>query len=866
MRVESNRLGLEQARGFDTLQQINSLSHTPGVANDMRTIDDIFGQLTISEKDIRQFAREQQLIKTLHYESRPYRHENIEEAHADTFKWIYSALDNNPQRPPTEDSTRFCDWLKSGTGTFWVHGKPGSGKSTMMKFCADSSKTMKALQDWGGSKRVVVAAHYFWSPGTAMQKSLKGLLQALLLDILRQCPQLAPEIFPNRWSETGHDDVNDPAPWSIDALFHGLQSLARHSSVPFKFCFFIDGLDEYDGDQYDLCQLLKELSSSENLKCCISSRPWNVFEDAFSADEEKKLCISDLTYQDIQNYVRSRLGTLPGWKRIYSQDTTSEAFVRTIAQRAQGVFLWVSLVAKSLRKGLINGDNFEDLQRRLDSLPTDLETYFKFNLDKVDPFYHQYMAETLLMTTHAKDPLHLMVYYARELENSDDNYAIRRPTQPDFVMTRPRLAELLESCAQRVNGRCGDLLCFNKPKPNSVDGRHMHTVEFIHRTVYDFILTGPMQDYLGQKTRPEFRPNLSILKARIYILRCAMSAEGSLENFRNMCDMMGQCYEWVDQAMAEDKKTTLSLLDNVLSVPHDLTPRRCGPLRDCWSYDRATRAGRYSRPIDLSAQEVLEGKWRKDLFAHAGGNYVLTMDGTREALLSRLIKEYASVWSTRTFEAAHALLDAGLNPNQEDKSGLTLWERFICSDDFRLRNGDDAIFAKFLRLGASRTCQILWQNEHHYPLVIVFFRVMDEFLWGGHERGICRLIDEFLSEDDCENRRQMRDLFEYLNRNLHKLRPKLGWANGNMVEIWEHLIAKGHELGLESELELLKLPITKRFRPKDAELLVSMIERGRNQAHQSPDAAQHSKRPHDGKDETTRAEKKIRLDTVGDTV
>jgi len=51
-----------------------------------------------------------------------------------------------------------------------------------------------------------------------------------------------------------------------------------------------------------------------------------------------------------------------------------------IVQRADGVFLWVTLVVKSLLENLKSSDQVSDIKDRLDLLPTDLESFFKYVL------------------------------------------------------------------------------------------------------------------------------------------------------------------------------------------------------------------------------------------------------------------------------------------------------------------------------------------------------------------------------------------------------------------------------------------------------------------------------------------------------
>jgi hypothetical protein len=43
----------------------------------------------------------------------------------------------------------------------------------------------------------------------------------------------------------------------------------------------INGLDEFDGDHEELANLFKEITNYPNVKVCLLSRPWVVFEDIF---------------------------------------------------------------------------------------------------------------------------------------------------------------------------------------------------------------------------------------------------------------------------------------------------------------------------------------------------------------------------------------------------------------------------------------------------------------------------------------------------------------------------------------------------------------------------------------------------------
>lgn len=109
----------------------------------------------------------------------------------------------------------------------------------------------------------------------------------------------------------------------------------------------IDGLDEYEGDKDELVDLLRNVTSSlgpdSRLRLCLSSRPWNIFQDAFGNGLNFRL--QDLTYRDISLYVSGSLNSRARVRELerINQNSTSELFDE-IVQKADGVFLWVKLV------------------------------------------------------------------------------------------------------------------------------------------------------------------------------------------------------------------------------------------------------------------------------------------------------------------------------------------------------------------------------------------------------------------------------------------------------------------------------------------------------------------------------------------
>jgi hypothetical protein len=182
---------------------------------------------------------------------------------------------------------------------FWIGGKAGSGKSTLMKFIHDHPCTKAALRVWAGPATLITASYFFWSSGSHLQKSQEGLLQTLLYDILTKRPSLISKVI----STASPGDHG----WTRSELLAAFASFKEHFDSSTKFWFFIDGLDEYWGYPRDLLEVLQNLSKCGNVKLCVSSRPWPIFKQAFDQFPSRRLYLHELTRTDISLYVRNKL-------------------------------------------------------------------------------------------------------------------------------------------------------------------------------------------------------------------------------------------------------------------------------------------------------------------------------------------------------------------------------------------------------------------------------------------------------------------------------------------------------------------------------------------------------------------------------
>ena len=469
-------------------------------------MEELSNNISSLANEVRLSASDQMLLNSLHFDYMAQRQATVEPAHEQTFGWVL-----DPSSP-----VKFNDWLQFEDGIYWINGKAGSGKSTLMKFLLNHTKTGESLKSWAGPERLVIAGFFFWNAGTSMQKSQEGLFRSLLYEILSQCPELTRTVCSSK-AQKCHPFGREYEPWTRQELWHAIAQLKYQSGAKARFCFFIDGLDEYDGEPDRIISVLKSLRDWPDVKLCVSSRPYNEFRDAFGRPSDPQLALEDLTREDIKSYVQSTLEENPRFKVLKARDDRSRDLVQDIVEKAQGVFLWVVLVVKSLLQGLRNADRVCDLQKRLRDFPETLEKFFSHMIDSIEPVYREQTAQAFRYALEAEIPLSLMTYSFLDEEDLDD--AVTAPLTSQEILSRQ------DDMQRRLNGRCKGLLEVSpmmvKRSFRSVYTRQFQKprVEFHHRTVRDFLHTKDMQNMLLEHSDPSFEPKSRICKALLNQLK-----------------------------------------------------------------------------------------------------------------------------------------------------------------------------------------------------------------------------------------------------------------------------------------------------------------------------------------------------------
>jgi ankyrin repeat protein len=394
-----------------------------------------------------QFLGEKQrqvLLDSLRFDQIDARQMTIKTGHAKTCKWLLKMPE-------------YLDWLDINKliehhGFLWIKGKPGTGKSTLMKFAhAYARKKMK--------DRIIIS-FFFNARGEDLEKSTAGMYRSLLLQLLERVPEL----------QCAFDSLGLIAlrssgshQWSVETLKelfeHAIHRLGQQSVT----CF-IDALDECEERQIrDMVSFFEQLGES-----ALSARIR--FQVCFSSRHYPHITISkglDLILegqeghdQDIANYLDSELKI--------GQGKLAEEIRGDLQKKASGVFMWVVLVVEILNKEH-DGGRIHVLRRKLRDIPNDL---------------HELFRQILMRDCNNRDELLLCIQWVlfskQPLKPEQLYFAILSGVEPE-VLRSGNADEITMDVMKKfiLNSSKGLAEVTKSGNP---------TVQFIHESVRDFLV------------------------------------------------------------------------------------------------------------------------------------------------------------------------------------------------------------------------------------------------------------------------------------------------------------------------------------------------------------------------------------------
>ncbi|KAK2616350.1 hypothetical protein QQS21_000784 [Conoideocrella luteorostrata] len=483
---------LKQPTEPESIQEINlvnasiqdmSMNQSQCFSKVIAKLDALSNSITQLQQDMKTIKSLQDVLKTFRFRQFDFRYQRVTRANIQTLQWVFE-----DEIPGVRGDIRlhFREWLEEGDGIFWIRGKAGSGKSTLMKHLCDHPQTIHCLETLAGSQRqgrVVIGKYFFWNPGSPLQKSLEGLLRSLAFDILRLCPDSISSVSGMLQQRRNEIQEAEEELWTCDLLWEILEDVISENSLT-CFCFFIDGLDEFCGDSEDLIDSVKRLVSHKNVKVCASSRPWAAFVGEFGEDSTRLMKLEDLNAEDIRRYTHTTLFRNSRFERLARRDASIQGLIKEVATRSDGVFLWVYLVVRSLLEGVKYADSTQFLWKRLNAFPLDLDGFFTQMLNSVPHIYRSKTVTVLQATMMANSSLPAAVYYFISCVEEEELYSLKCKWHD---LTQNDAVQLIEDTALRLDGWTKGLLEVVHYEKNCCPNYDLSKVEFLHRTVRDFL-------------------------------------------------------------------------------------------------------------------------------------------------------------------------------------------------------------------------------------------------------------------------------------------------------------------------------------------------------------------------------------------
>ncbi|KAI6784132.1 uncharacterized protein J7T54_004678 [Emericellopsis cladophorae] len=477
----------------------------------------------------------QRLLRSLQFAEMENRASQIKSAFENTFKWLLDGDNEGRKYGKGTSRLSFRHWLSTheeeshkkdtneedslGEKVFWITGIPASGKSTLMKFITTHPSLKPRLQEWAGKDEVQVAKFYFWNAGSKIQKSRVGLFRSLLYQLLSQNPELSDIVAPRRqlyFSIAG--DKAEAPDWEWPELCQCFSRLAwQLQKKNIRLALFIDGLDEYEGFNDNLPkthQLTNEMVTfllqsrkKYDWKLCVSSRPGNYFRDKLRRSHS--LAMQQLTQPDIDEYVNQRLLFNVAIQDARKVDPEAiETLISNLKTKARGVFLWVVLVVEQLRITAQDNPHSSAIRKVFDNLPPDLNDLYTAIQNQIGPKKQRQASKLYQLVREWKrtwnGQMDAVFLWLADEEDADD---------PDYLEPTKKYPEgakheaIAKQTVRVVEGCTRGILQVSDP----ITGSGPATVDFLHKTAYDWIKSPSNWNGIIQKGPDRYQPMIPIL-------------------------------------------------------------------------------------------------------------------------------------------------------------------------------------------------------------------------------------------------------------------------------------------------------------------------------------------------------------------
>ncbi|KAK8014839.1 hypothetical protein PG990_008135 [Apiospora arundinis] len=295
------------------------------------------------------------------------------------------------------DTSEFTDWLRFGSGIFWVDGAPRSGKTKLMDNIIQDHRTQMALQAWAGSSQFVIAKSFVWNDSeTSIFRTLKRyghglefyrkpatILQRLLYQVLARLPALG-RITSAIWRRPEHPSRSSLVFPDFQTIKKMLLSAIQSQTTTTKFCFFIDGVEHLCGDHHGFLGFLQDVKGVPNVKVYVSGRPKIDPEAVFLG------CPRIIMHELVRKWLESRtikeLEVAPSSNGVADFPQSQLACLAArIVERGRTNGWWIRVANQYHMNAIKTGITPAELEKHVDDMPRDPTGLYKYILKQIAP-------------------------------------------------------------------------------------------------------------------------------------------------------------------------------------------------------------------------------------------------------------------------------------------------------------------------------------------------------------------------------------------------------------------------------------------------------------------------------------------------
>ncbi|KAJ5348532.1 G-protein beta WD- 40 repeats containing protein [Penicillium brevicompactum] len=363
----------------------------------------------------------------------------------ESFEWIFQ----DPQYRSWRDGSDVC--------LLWIKGGAGKGKTMM---------SIGLIEELSRVRHETARVTYFFCQNADNKlNTLEFIIKGLILKLMSQQIELK-ESLRRRW-DTKNDRFNeDVTSWRT--LWTILFEMLDRCNAP-KIYIIVDALDEcHDSCMAEFLQLIVRngLDHPAKIKWLLTSRPLEAAERALlAAHDQVQVSLelnSKFVSQAVRAYVSYKVDELS--RRSKYGETLRREMKAELTSKAEGTFLWVSLVCKKLEN--VRQD---EALATIQNLPPGLHPFY-------DRILHQ-------LSQGEPDDVQKCMRLLRAMT------LVYRPLKVEEVSSLTGLTNEDDAIKALVN-RCASFLWMQK-----------NNVEFIHQSARDYLAGDNGQSLLDAHVR-----------------------------------------------------------------------------------------------------------------------------------------------------------------------------------------------------------------------------------------------------------------------------------------------------------------------------------------------------------------------------